>query len=166
MLSSILKKNIEKGLSKIQVNKIQVTYPDKSTSVFGSSGSTVDLKINSWKMLWLAITRGDIGLAEGYFENHWSTSNLLDLMEFFSLNVDYITEISDGKNVFKIFTYIYHLRNKNSISGSKKNILAHYDLGNNFYQKWLDSTMTYSSAFFDNKKMSLAEAQELSLIHI
>ena len=160
MLSSILKKNIEKGLSKIQVNKIQVTYPDKSTSVFGSSGSTVDLKINSWKMLWLAITRGDIGLAEGYFENHWSTSNLLDLMEFFSLNVDYITEISDGKNVFKIFTYIYHLRNKNSISGSKKNILAHYDLGNNFYQKWLDSTMTYSSAFFDNKKMSLAEAQE------
>ena len=160
MLSSILKKNIEKGLSKIQVNKIQVTYPDKSTSVFGSSGSTVDLKINSWKMLWLAITRGDIGLAEGYFENHWSTSNLLDLMEFFSLNVDYITEISDGKNVFKIFTYIYHLRNKNSISGSKKNILAHYDLGNSFYQKWLDSTMTYSSAFFDNKKMSLSEAQE------
>ena len=109
MLSSILKKNIEKGLSKIQVNKIQVTYPDKSTSVFGSSGSTVDLKINSWKMLWLAITRGDIGLAEGYFENHWSTSNLLDLMEFFSLNVDYITEISDGKNVFKIFTYILSL---------------------------------------------------------
>ena len=160
MLSSILKKNIEKGLSKIQVNKIQVTYPDKSTSVFGNSGSTVDLNINSWKMLWLAITRGDIGLAEGYFENHWSTSNLLDLMEFFSLNVKYISEISDGKNIFKIFTYIYHLRNKNSISGSKKNILAHYDLGNSFYQKWLDSTMTYSSAFFDNKNMSLAEAQE------
>jgi cyclopropane-fatty-acyl-phospholipid synthase len=160
MLSSILKKNIEKGLSKIQVNKIQVTYPDKSTSVFGNSGSTVDLNINSWKMLWLAITRGDIGLAEGYFENHWSTSNLLELMEFFSLNVEYISEISDGKNIFKVFTYIYHLRNKNSISGSKKNILAHYDLGNSFYQKWLDSTMTYSSAFFDNKKMTLAEAQE------
>ena len=160
MLSSILKKNIEKGLSKIQVNKIQVTYPDKSTSVFGNSGSTVDLNINSWKMLWLAITRGDIGLAEGYFENHWSTSNLLDLMEFFSLNVEYISEISDGKNIFKIFTYIYHLRNKNSISGSKKNILAHYDLGNNFYKTWLDETMTYSSAYFDNKEIALSDAQK------
>ena len=160
MLSSILKKNIEKGLSKIQVNKIKITYPDKTTSVFGNSGSTVDLNINSWKMLWLTITRGDIGLAEGYFENHWSTNNLLDLMEFFSLNVEHISEISDGKNIFKIFTYFYHLRNKNSISGSKKNILAHYDLGNSFYQKWLDSTMTYSSAFFDNKQISLAEAQE------
>ena len=160
MLSNILKKNIEKGLNKIQVNKIIVTYPDKTTSVFGKSGPTVDLSINSWKMLWLAITRGDIGLAEGYFEDHWSTSNLLDLMEFFSLNVEYISEISDGKNIFKFFTYIYHLRNKNSISGSKKNILAHYDLGNNFYQKWLDNTMTYSSAFFDNKEISLFEAQE------
>ena len=160
MLSRILKRNIEKGLSKIQVNQIQVTYPDKTTSVFGNSGSIVDLNIKSWKMLWLAITRGDIGLAEGYFENHWSTSNLLDLMEFFSVNVEYISDISDGKNIFKIFTYIYHLRNKNSISGSKKNILAHYDLGNSFYQLWLDNTMTYSSAFFDNKKISLAEAQE------
>ena len=160
MLSRILKRNIEKGLSKIQVNQIQVTYPDKTTSVFGTSGSIVDLNIKSWKMLWLAITRGDIGLAEGYFEDHWSTSNLLDLMEFFSVNVEYISDISDGKNIFKIFTYIYHLRNKNSISGSKKNILAHYDLGNSFYQLWLDNTMTYSSAFFDNKKISLAEAQE------
>ena len=160
MLSRILKRNIEKGLSKIQVNRIQVTYPDKTTSVFGTSGSIVDLNIKSWKMLWLAITRGDIGLAEGYFEDHWSTSNLLDLMEFFSVNVEYISDISDGKNIFKIFTYIYHLRNKNSISGSKKNILAHYDLGNSFYQLWLDNTMTYSSAFFDNKKISLAEAQE------
>ena len=137
-----------------------MTYPDKTTSVFGTSGSIVDLNIKSWKMLWLAITRGDIGLAEGYFEDHWSTSNLLDLMEFFSVNVEYISDISDGKNIFKIFTYIYHLRNKNSISGSKKNILAHYDLGNSFYQLWLDNTMTYSSAFFDNKKISLAEAQE------
>ena len=106
MLSNILKKNIEKGLNKIQVNKIIVTYPDKTTSVFGKSGSTVDLSINSWKMLWLAITRGDIGLAEGYFEDHWSTSNLLDLMEFFSLNIEYISEISDGKNIFKFFTNI------------------------------------------------------------
>ena len=159
MLSRILKRNIEKGLSKIQVNQIQVTYPDKTTSVLEPSGSIVDLNIKSWKMLWLAITRGDIGLAEGYFEDHWSTSNLLDLMEFFSVNVEYISDISDGKNIFKIFTYIYHLRNKNSISGSKKNILAHYDLGNSFYQLWLDNTMTYSSAF-DNKKISLAEAQE------
>ena len=160
MLNSFLKNNIEKGLSKIQINKIHVTYPDKTTSVFGNSGKTIDLNINSWKMLWLAMTRGDIGLAEGYFENHWNTSNLLDLMEFFSLNLHYISEISDGKNMFKIFTYLYHLKNKNSISGSRKNILAHYDLGNNFYQLWLDRTMTYSSAFFDNKQLSLEQAQE------
>ena len=56
MLSNILKKNIEKGLNKIQINKIIVTYPDKTTSVFGKSGSTIDFSINSWKMLWLAIT--------------------------------------------------------------------------------------------------------------
>ena len=133
MLSNILKKSVEKSLSKIKINKLIIIYPDNTSTSFGFRGKSVKLNIKSWKTLWLAFTRGDIGLAEGYLNNYWTTNNILDLMEFFSVNVDHINGLADGKSFFKIFTYFYHLMNKNSISGSKKNILSHYDLGNNFF---------------------------------
>ena len=153
MLSKILKLRVENTLSNIKFGELTIVYPDESHSVFGSGLIKGKIKIKSWKTIWLAITRGDIGLAEGYFNNHWETDDLMQLLELLSLNLDYIKDISDGSKIFTFFTWIYHSFRINSISGSKKNILAHYDLGNNFYKTWLDETMTYSSAYFDNKEI-------------
>ena len=160
MLSKILKSRVENTLNNIKFGELTIVYPDESHSVFGSGPIKGQIKIKSWKTIWLAITRGDIGLAEGYFNNHWETDDLMQLLELLSLNLDYIKDISDGSKIFTFFTWIYHSFRINSISGSKKNILAHYDLGNNFYKTWLDETMTYSSAYFDNKEIALSDAQK------
>ena len=140
MLSKILKSRVENTLTNIKFGELTIVYPDESHSVFGSGLIKGKIKIKSWKTIWLAITRGDIGLAEGYFNNHWETEDLMQLLELLSLNLDHIKDISDGSKIFTLFTWIYHSFRINSIGGSKKNILAHYDLGNNFYKTWLDET--------------------------
>ena len=81
-------------------------------------------------------------------------------MEFLTKNYSSISTIVDGKVLGRIFTKIQHRLNKNSISGSKKNIEAHYDLGNDFYSMWLDKTMTYSSGFYKGNNETIEEAQK------
>jgi cyclopropane-fatty-acyl-phospholipid synthase len=81
-------------------------------------------------------------------------------MEFLTKNYSSISTIVDGKVFGRIFTKIQHRLNKNSISGSKKNIEAHYDLGNDFYSMWLDKTMTYSSGFYKEENETIEEAQK------
>ena len=159
MFSKILKNRIESVLKNIKTGELTLVYPDNSVTSFGSGQIKGNIRIKSWKTAWLAVTRGDIGLAEGYFNNYWETDDLLQLLELLSMNLDHITDISDGSKIFTFFTWIYHSSRMNSIKGSKKNILAHYDLGNKFYKTWLDETMTYSSAYFNNKNITLNVAQ-------
>ena len=159
MFSKILKNRIESVLKNIKTGELTLVYPDNSVTSFGSGQIKGNIRIKSWKTAWLAVTRGDIGLAEGYFNNYWETDDLLQLLELLSMNLDHITDISDGSKIFTFFTWIYHSSRMNSIKGSKKNILAHYDLGNKFYKTWLDETMTYSSAYFNNKDITLNVAQ-------
>ena len=159
MFSKILKNRIESVLKNIKTGELTLVYPDNSVTSFGSGQIKGNIRIKSWKTAWLAVTRGDIGLAEGYFNNYWETDDLLQLLELLSMNLDHITDISDGSKIFTFFTWIYHSLRMNSIKGSKKNILAHYDLGNKFYKTWLDETMTYSSAYFNNKDITLNVAQ-------
>ena len=84
MLSKILKLRVENTLSNIKFGELTIVYPDESHSVFGSGLIKGKIKIKSWKTIWLAITRGDIGLAEGYFNNHWETEDLMQLLELLS----------------------------------------------------------------------------------
>ena len=81
-------------------------------------------------------------------------------MDFLSKNINSLSGITQGKFTFKLFSRLNHFFNKNTLQGSKKNIAAHYDLGNQFYSLWLDSSMTYSSAIFEslNDKQSLEAA--------
>ena len=159
MLNKILKSRVESALKNIKTGELTIIYPDKTVSKFGAGIIKSNITLKSWKTVWLVVTRGDIGLAEGYFNNYWETDDLLQLLELLSKNLDHITDIADGSKIFTFFTWIYHSSRMNSINGSKKNILAHYDLGNNFYKSWLDETMTYSSAYFNNKDIDLNEAQ-------
>jgi len=161
MLNKILKSIINNSIKKINFGSIKITYPDKHFYKYGDGNDYAELEIHSWKAIWLCITKGDIGLAESYFKNYLSTPDISKLMIFFSYNLNEIKTIAGGRKYLKMFYHLKHALNKNTVKGSKNNIQAHYDLGNDFYSLWLDKTMTYSSALFDDQKISLSEAQEM-----
>ena len=160
MLNNILKNSVNKSLKNTLYGKIKITYPDNSVFYFGKANESAEIKFNSWNALFTCLSKGDIGLAETYFNNGISSPDISKLIQFFSFNLDNLQKISRGKSLLKIIHFIKHLLKRNTINGSKKNITAHYDLGNKFYKLWLDETMTYSSALFDDKNLSLNDAQK------
>ncbi|MDR9500334.1 MAG: cyclopropane-fatty-acyl-phospholipid synthase family protein [Desulfurivibrionaceae bacterium] len=102
---------------------------------------------------------GSIGAGESYMRDEWSCSNLTDLIRLIVLNQDVLDTIDAG--LAKITAPIYklfHVRRKNTKNGSKKNISAHYDLGNNFYRLFLDESLAYSCGIFKDEQASLHEA--------
>ena len=160
MLTNFFKKWLEKKIVNLESGSLIITFPNKNVLILGEGSEKADLVITSWKGIWLLFTRGSLGFTEGYIKNYWTTSNLIFLMEFLTKNYSSISTIVDGKVLGRIFTKIQHRLNKNSISGSKKNIEAHYDLGNDFYSMWLDKTMTYSSGFYKEENETIEEAQK------
>jgi len=122
-------------------------------------GIEATLKIQNYNMLGRILTNGDIGFAESYMAGEWDTPDLMAVLEAFSRNLDHMPRLQNGNSLFTLFNnWLFSLQN-NSRRGAKKNIYAHYDLGNRFYGQWLDQTMTYSSALFD-QGFDMAEAQK------
>ncbi|AQR61981.1 SAM-dependent methyltransferase [Brevundimonas sp. LM2] len=105
------------------------------------------------------LANGDIGYAEGYMAGEWDSPHLAVLLETLASNYDHIRRLFDGNVLMLAVNWIGHKLNRNSRSGSKKNITAHYDLGNAFYAAWLDGTMTYSAARFSSPSEPLEVAQ-------
>lgn len=102
---------------------------------------------------------GEVGIAEAFLKGHWESPNLTHFLELFCVNQPIIHKLLDGKPLVRLFHRFLHWRNRNTKAGSRRNIHAHYDLGNQFYSAWLDGTMTYSSALFTENAKNLAEAQ-------
>lgn len=102
---------------------------------------------------------GDIGFAEGYMAGEWDTPDLAVLLETLVNNYDHIRRLFDGNPLMNLVNWFGHRLNRNSRRGSRRNIHAHYDLGNAFYGAWLDPSMTYSSARFERSGQSLPDAQ-------
>ncbi len=122
-------------------------------------GPDVDIKILKEKCISDFFLRGDLGWAESYVDGNWETSNLTDFLEWGARNFHEFSRYVRGKWFTILYLRLKHHLKKNSRSGSKKNISFHYDLGNAFYEKWLDKSMTYSSAMFKNSKDNLYEGQ-------
>jgi hypothetical protein len=107
------------------------------------------------------LARGDIGLAEAYIDGQWDSPDITGLLMLFAANRDVLRKAVYGSWGQLLLARIRHWMNRNSRAGSKRNIMAHYDLGNEFYAQWLDSTMSYSSAVYrQTDDGSLAAAQE------
>jgi len=108
---------------------------------------------------------GDVGFSEAYMDGDWDTDNITNVLSWFLLNVDSGPSTSGSKEykphikLMNFFNRMYHLYRSNTVEGSKRNIVEHYDLGNDFYKLFLDKTMTYSSAYFQKDEISLEEAQ-------
>jgi cyclopropane-fatty-acyl-phospholipid synthase len=102
---------------------------------------------------------GSIGAAEAYMQGFWSADDLTTVMRILALNQKAFKDIEKGlARLTAPFYKFYHFVRKNTKMGSRKNIMAHYDLGNDFYKLFLDETMTYSCGIFENEKSSLKEA--------
>jgi len=137
--------------------------PDGSQVHFGQvaeGGQRAALRLLSWDACSAALKRGDIGFAESYIAGHWTTPDLVALLELFIANRDAIESVIYGTWWGGLAYRVKHLFNRNTRSGSAKNIHAHYDIGNTFYRLWLDETMNYSSALFEGDlQRSTAHAQ-------
>ena len=122
-------------------------------------GPAAMIRINDYHFIRRAFSSGDIGFAEGFMAGEWETPDLSAVLEAFSLNFDKLSGLASGNPLMRALNHLYHLFHRNSRSGSRRNIHAHYDLGNAFYSRWLDPTMTYSSALYEHPDQPLPEAQ-------
>ena len=137
-------------LRELRVGTLDVQFPDGSQARFGHSESPrAAIRLLDWHVCGAALKSGDIGFAESWIEGHWSSPDLVALLELFIANRDAIESVIYGTWWGRLAYRVKHLLNRNSRQGSRKNIHAHYDIGNTFYRQWLDETMNYSSAWFD-----------------
>ncbi len=149
-----------KLLSRLKHGTLTLQLPDGSTQRFGSGASpTASLRLNNWNVCSAALRSGDIGFAESYIAGDWTTPHLTELLQVLVLNRKEVEDIIYGTWLGRLVYRCKHLLNRNTKANSQKNIHAHYDLGNAFYELWLDGTMNYSSAIFETPEMPMAEAQ-------
>lgn len=141
-----------KLLQRIQVGSLTVQLPDGSLQHFGQhEGPAATITLHNWQVFSAALKSGDIGFAESYIAGDWSTGHLTDLLQLFVANRVHIDDAIYGSWAGRLLYRIKHLLNRNTRANIQKNIHAHYDLGNAFYQLWLDETMNYSSAWFEGR---------------
>ena len=146
-------KNLSGGL-------LEVRLPDGSSALFGDGEAGVTLHVHDEEMFSRVLARGDIGLAEAYLDGQWDSSDITQLLTLLAGNRPALKSALYGSWRRLLAARIRHWLNRNSRTGSKRNIMAHYDLGNDFYRLWLDPTMSYSAAIYeDGQDGSLASAQ-------
>ena len=161
MLSQIASDRLFRSLDKIDTGRITVTTPDGKTRVFQgeNAGDNAKIELHDWRVISNLIRKGDIGFAEDYRAGHWETDNLANLVTLGLINKQVLNPVLKGGKWNRVTAMLSYLLKMNTISGSKKNIHAHYDLGNEFYKLWLDRSMTYSSAIYKNDQENLTQAQ-------
>lgn len=150
------------ALTNIVQGQVYVSLPDGRAITFKGAkpGKVATLLIQDFAFIKRVLSQGDIGFAEGLMAGEWDTPDLAALLEVFCDNLDLMPTLMLGGPLWMAINKFRHkFLKKNTKSGSKKNILAHYDLGNGFYSRWLDSSMTYSSAVYENEGQDLTTAQ-------
>ena len=158
---AILEARWREALGRVQFGTLSFIAPDGTEHIARGPqpGPTASFAIKEWSVLSRLVARGDIGLGEDFIAGAWETDDVERLVSFFLLNLDHFEGFAHG-NFLNRLGFVLHnaLVRRNSVSGSRRNIEAHYDVGNDFYSLWLDETMTYSSALFGNSQ-NLADAQ-------
>lgn len=150
------------ALERVSFGHLTLVTPEGNTLKFyGDSSSTyAHLKLYDWGVLDDLLARGEIGFAEAYIQGRWASQNLSELLTFGLLNSSSLERFFYGRPWHLFASRLRQLFRNNSLWGSRRNVMAHYDLGNDFYKLWLDKSMTYSGALFEaDEQRSLEEAQ-------
>ena len=155
-------------LNRLTVGHLALRLPTGEIRHFGealaehsqSAAPRAVIQMNNWNLCSAALKSGDIGFAESYINEDWTTDSLIDVLNLLIANRSVLEKAVYGSWIGRIAYRIKHLLNRNSKAKARKNIHAHYDIGNSFYKLWLDDSMTYSSALFTgDKSESLRDAQ-------
>ncbi len=148
----------------LQRGTLDVQLPDGGQARFGNPADAEPrgaIRLRTWDVCAAALKSGDIGFAESYIAGTWTSPDLAALLKLFIANREAAESIIYGSWWGSLAYRVKHLLNRNSRRGSRRNIHAHYDIGNSFYTLWLDETMNYSSAWFDGDvSRSLPDAQQ------
>jgi cyclopropane-fatty-acyl-phospholipid synthase len=147
--------------SRLHFGTLTVTTPSglRVANPGAAPGPVAELVLNRWRALRRMLFGGDLGLADAYLDGDWDSPDLASLIELAALNTPTIDPQFEGSLLSRFLRRLGHARNGNTRRGARRNIEAHYDLGNEFYERWLDAGMTYSSAMFAQPDMSLEDAQ-------
>jgi cyclopropane-fatty-acyl-phospholipid synthase len=154
-------------LRNMPLGQLLLTLPSGEVLHLGDGEGKLkaDIHIKDTDFFRRAFLFGDIGFGEAYTDGLWDSSNLTHLVQWFILNIEHAPSVSGSRvksallNIFRLFNRITHKQNANTLSGSQKNISEHYDLQNDFFALFLDSSLTYSSAYFKEDTMTLHQAQ-------
>jgi cyclopropane-fatty-acyl-phospholipid synthase len=162
---SLARRVVERLLPSLQAGRLQIALPsgeviDRRTD---QPGPEAVITLNRWRALWRLMRDGDSGLGRGYLDGDWWTPNLGALLELGMRNEAALAASAGGWWLAHALSRLRHSRRANTRRGSRRNIAAHYDLGNAFYSHWLDRGMNYSSALYRRGDETLEEAQEAKL---
>ncbi|ATE65051.1 SAM-dependent methyltransferase [Rhizorhabdus dicambivorans] len=138
---------IDKGLVE---GAIQATLPDGSFRVLGNpdNGPVAICELRNWRPLVRLVTTGSVGWYRSWAEGEWTSPDPVPIFDLFMRNRHPLGELGRAQGPLRFFNLIWHAFRRNSRANARKNIAFHYDLGNDFYELWLDRTMSYSSALF------------------
>jgi cyclopropane-fatty-acyl-phospholipid synthase len=161
MFEKMITTRFLKALEKLDYGLLNLTLPNGKSFTFNGKtmGDEASLTLHDWRVLPMLAEKGDIGFAESYKNGWWETDNLVSLFTIALKNEQMLSHYIYGGFLAKITAKFAYYLTRNTVEGSKKNIHAHYDLGNSFYKLWLDESMSYSAAIYKNPQNSLLEAQ-------
>ena len=148
-------------LSGFKYGRLDMVLPDARTLRFTGkeAGPEAEMIVHDQTFARTVAARGDIGFAEVFMDGKFDSPDLATLLEYFSINWDDLGTLGIGNAIAQFIANVRHMLRSNTKKGSKRNILAHYDLGNDFYSAWLDPTMTYSSAIFSSPDQTMMDGQ-------
>ena len=159
-LNKTADKLVYKFLKKINYGYLELTTFEGQLLKFGNPNEKLkaNIVIKKQDFNYNLIRGGSIGFAESYMRGEFETNDLSNLIEITARNIQIIHKFS-GLLDLPVVNFVKNKIIKNTKSRSKENIAKHYDLGNDFFSLWLDDTLTYSSAIFDDKSKNLSDAQ-------
>ena len=161
VVTHIANRWLESLLGRIEKGTLTLVFPDARRLRFGGRvpGPRAEINIRRNRFFRKVMLGGDVGFAEAYMDGDCDCDDLTAIVRLVIENSRHLEGSLYGNLTIRLLNRIQHMRRPNTPSGAKRNIAAHYDLGNEFYSAWLDDTMTYSAAVFERPDMSIDEAQ-------
>lgn len=153
--------------SSLTMGTLRITMPSGSRWVIEGSlpGPSAELHLKRWRAVWRTIRKGDLGFADGFIAGDWDTPDLTSLIRLLGRNRKQLAKRISGLPLYRFLPRWRHAANANTRENSRRNIEAHYDLGNDFYALWLDPRMIYSSAIFEgDETLEAGQARKLRRI--
>jgi cyclopropane-fatty-acyl-phospholipid synthase len=135
-------------LENLRDGLLEIRLPDGSSALFGNGEQGVTMHVHDEFLFGRVLARGDIGLAEAYLDGLWDSPDITGLLTLLARNRESLGKAVYGSWPRLLAARVRHWLNRNSRAGSQRNIMAHYDLGNDFYKLWLDPSMSYSAAIY------------------